>query len=534
MRALTGVLALGLAAASAAPLLAQCPDGSPPPCARAATGARPPAPTSIAILPFVNRSADTSDAFLAEALPEQIQGRLARVRELQPKSQTAVTAQWRRTPDPMEAARVLRTAWFVTGTVRRSGRSLTVAAELVRAASGDGAWSATFRRADDDIAAIEEQIAESVAVAIVGRLAPAQVSELRRTPTRDPEAYRLYLYATSRVRRRTEDDTRAALAALAEAVRRDPGFAAAWGRTGLARVQQASYGFELGRSRDSLYALGDTAVARALRLDPDNVDALLASGYRDTRRGEYDRAYATLQRARSLDSLNSEAAHYLGVLHGPLIGVSLPQPAAAWFRRALALDPGDRNAWRNLGVIALGDGQLAVAERLLDTALAFGPWAPALYYRAEARFALGNGVGAMADIADATRLDSAMYATWLAAMRFEDPRAIYAVVLGDSAPARAALARLRADPTPAALADIARYAAALGLGADALDALERLRAAADPDEPRCAPAVACSASLRTWRLLHEPAFLPLRRDPRFAQLWDATRPRAPWLEGQAP
>ena len=48
----------------------------------------------------------------------------------------------------------------------------------------------------------------------------------------------------------------------------------------------------------------------------------------------------------------------------------------------------------------------------------------------------------MADIADATQLDSAMYATWLAAMRFEDPRAIYAVVLGDSVPARAALARL--------------------------------------------------------------------------------------------
>ena len=120
----TSLRAFAVAAILAVPLRAQCPDGTPPPCGRANAAARLPAPNSIAVLPFVNRSPDPGDAFLAEALPEQIQGRLARVSGLQPKSQTVVTAQWRRTPDPMETARVLHAAWFVTGTVRRSGQPL--------------------------------------------------------------------------------------------------------------------------------------------------------------------------------------------------------------------------------------------------------------------------------------------------------------------------------------------------------------------------------------------------------------------------
>src|SRR5512135_3162216 len=106
---------LAAALAVVRPLAAQCPDGTPPPCARV------PAPHgSIAVLPFANRSADTADAYLAVEFPEQISGRLSRIPQLHVTSATAVAAQWRRTPDALASARSLRVEWLVTGSLRRS------------------------------------------------------------------------------------------------------------------------------------------------------------------------------------------------------------------------------------------------------------------------------------------------------------------------------------------------------------------------------------------------------------------------------
>ena len=201
--AILALAALGVLACSRPALAQQCADGTPPPCRAAAARAPAPTPNSIAVLPLASRSPDTADAYLAEALPEQIGGRLSQVDRLHVTSATAVAAQWRRTPDALVAARALRVEWLVTGTLRRVGRQLSANVELVRTASGEQAWAMAFRRGDDDLAAIEEQVAESVAVAIVGRLAPAQLSRVRRTPTRNVEAYRLYLYGRTLAAHRT-------------------------------------------------------------------------------------------------------------------------------------------------------------------------------------------------------------------------------------------------------------------------------------------------------------------------------------------
>jgi len=503
--------------------LVQCPDGSPPPCqaSRPVRGGAP-QPGSIAVLPFTNRSPDTSDAWLADALAEQIIGRLATVPQLRVKSATAVSAQWRRTPDAMASARALGVEWFVTGSIRRSGRQLAVSAELVRVSTGDGAWSAPFRRGDDDIAAVEEQIAESVAVAIVGRLAPGQSQGLRRAPARDPEAYRLYLYGRTLASRRTIEDVQAAVRAFSEAARLDPQFAGAWARLGHARSLQVQYGNLEGLPAESTLKLGETHIARALALDSGLAEAWQAAGITATLQRDLALARQQLERARQLDSLQFEVFHSLGYLYS-VDFLDDPDRAEPLFRRALALNPDFRNSWRHYALINRNRGDLARAEALLDTALSFGPWPIAYGERAYVRYARGNRAGALADLERAGRTPASIPVVLTDSGR---AAVVFRFAPGDTA-ARTAFAVLEAG-TGSDFESLALLLFVRGDRAGALDALERMRATPDSAEPRCGREF-CSVSLRTWRALRGPVLRGLRGDPRYERLLAETRPRIPWL-----
>jgi TolB-like protein/cytochrome c-type biogenesis protein CcmH/NrfG len=486
---------------------------------------------SIAVLPFASRSPDTADVYLAEGMTEEVGNRLTQLGRLVVTSRGVVAAQWRRNPDALAAARALRVAWFVHGNVRHVAGQLLVNVELVRATTGEEVWASRFPRRDTDVFAVQAEVAESVAAVVAGRLSQGERVALTRRPTRSNEAYRLYLYGNSLFRHRTQLETRRAVEAYTEAVRLDPGFAAAWARLSLARGIQSSWSeWREAVSGDSLRALGRAAAQRALQLDSASGEAWLAVAFARANR-DLAEAHAAFERAIYLDSLNPEAYH----LYGASLYAAEPTcsggclndyaSAAPLFRRALALDPGLRNTWRHLAEVTRDAGRLADAEALLDTAASFGPWAPALRARAYVRFLRGNGVGALADLSEAARLDS---------MPREDDRAMFRVLLGDSTGARAELDSLRAGANSDAgvLIRLARLSMALGRRGEALAAVERLRALPDPEEPRCSPTTTCSVSVRTWALLHDPIFAPLRGEPRFERLWAETRPRVPWLEAR--
>jgi TolB-like protein len=518
-------IALALIAAAASPARAQCPDGSPPPCraapapapARAAAAA--PA-TSVAVLPLQNRSPDSADAYLAAGLTEEVGNRLTQLGRLQVKARGLVDAQWRRTPDPFDAARRLNVAWFVHGNVRRAGAQLLVNIELIRTSTGEEVWASRFARRDTDVFAVQAEVAESVATVVGGRLNPGERAVMVRRPTADNEAYRLYLYGNALFNHRIPQELEQAVEAYMAATRRDPRFAAAWARIGLTRAMQQSWG-DHQLDDDSLVALARIATRRALALDSTSSDAWVADIATSRVTGDIGRAQASCVRALRLDSLNADAWHQCADLHGDdRPGLIDPARAEPMYRRELALDPDRRNTWVHLSNLRIGQGRLAEAEAMLDTAIAIAQWAPAFDARAYVRMLRRNPDGAAADLAEVGRLTQA------AALDLPFVR----LLRGDSLPARAALARLRtmADSNPLVNGSVAMISASLGLRADALAALERFRAVPDPREPSCAPATPCSASLRTWSLLHDGIFLPLRDEPRFARLLEETRPRVPW------
>ena len=451
---------------------------------------------------------------------------------LQVKSATAAQAQWRRTPDPMAAARALRVEWFVTGTLRRTRRQLTVSAELVRAASGDGAWGAPFRRGDDDLASVEEQIAESVAVGIVGRLAPSQLSALRGRASRNTEAYRLYLYSRTLMARRTPGDINAAVRALTQALALDPDFALAWGRLSSARSLQTDWGSEEGWTLDSLRAVARSAWQRSLRLDSAAADGWAARGIWAIATRQYAEAQDALTRALRLDSLSADTYHTFGYLYS-VDHLDLPEVAVPYFTRAVALDPDLRNSWRHLALSRAHQGRLADAEALLDTALARGPWPIGSMERAMVRAARRNLAGASADLEQGPTSGPVGSLPGPLTLDREQWRAMLRIAAGDTSGARAILAKV---DTARVSSEATRepYRAVvyslLGRSDSALAALERIRAGTTLAPPLCGAQV-CSPNLELWRLLHHVFLIPLRGDPRFERLWAETRPRVPWLEG---
>src|SRR2546425_5020637 len=144
------------------------------------------APNSVAVLYFDNLSADTADAYLAEGLTEELIARLGQLPRLAVKSRAAVPRFRQSGADPLAAARALRVARLVTGSVRRGGNRLRVTVELVRASDGEHVWGDLYDRRDADLLAVEEDITRAVAAAIGGRPPPAVPATLAGGPTPTP------------------------------------------------------------------------------------------------------------------------------------------------------------------------------------------------------------------------------------------------------------------------------------------------------------------------------------------------------------
>ena len=287
--ALSVPLCLGVAV----PLAAQCPDGTPPPCAGRATP-----PNSVAVLYFDSRSADTSDLALADGLTEEIINRLTGIERLTVRSRYLVR-RYRGTAfeDPAAVGRSVNAAYLVTGTVRRAGGRLRVSAELIRATGGAQVWARQFDQAGGDVFAIQEAVASEVASGIVGRLLPAEARVLSERPTASAAAYDAYTLGRFYWNKRTAQDLVLAAQHFQRAIRADSGYAQSWSGLADAYVLFIPEEYDVpGINRDSILTLAESAARRAIALAPQLGEAWASLGeilgYLPRRNTEAGRAFA--------------------------------------------------------------------------------------------------------------------------------------------------------------------------------------------------------------------------------------------------
>jgi TolB-like protein len=287
---------------------------------------------SIAVLPFVNMSSDRENEYFVDGLTEEILNRIAQINELKVPGRTSCFAFKDKNADLRQVGLSLGVAHILEGSVRKSGDRLRITAELVRTLDGYNLWSQSFDRKLDDVFAIQEEIARSIAEALSVQLKVASVGQAER-PTQDMRAYDDYLKARTLITQRSPTNMRSAIPLLEAAVQRDPAFAKAWAALAQAHAF-ASYYLPIDTTESLQNA--ENAARKALALDASLAAAhsALADVLRD--RYHWSEAEAEYRRALELSPGEAETHHQYAQM---LLSVGHTDSALEHAERACELDP---------------------------------------------------------------------------------------------------------------------------------------------------------------------------------------------------
>ncbi|MGC1298198.1 MAG: hypothetical protein WA869_24485 [Alloacidobacterium sp.] len=236
---------------------------------------------SIAVLPFENLSDDKSNAYFADGIQDEILTKLASITDLKVISRTS-TAKYKSKPGDLKTvSQQLGVAKILEGTVQRAGEKVRVNVQLIDARSDSHLWAKSYDRDIKDVFAVESEVSQEVADALQAKLSPKEATALATAPTKDPEAYDLFLKGEYEEREaenslKAEPFDRAAIF-YQQALDRDPNFALAAARLAESRILRHWF---VTRHADNDPALVEirSLVDRALTLAPNLAEAHIALG----------------------------------------------------------------------------------------------------------------------------------------------------------------------------------------------------------------------------------------------------------------
>jgi TolB-like protein/Tfp pilus assembly protein PilF len=301
-----------------------------------------PAEKSIAVLPFVDMSPESDQAYFADGISEEILNVLVKTHSLKVAGRTSSFQFRGRNEDLRNIGEQLGVEHILEGSIRKANSRVRITAQLVKAGDGFHLWSETYDRELTDIFAIQDEIARAItdALAIELKLAEGKQS-LVTASTSNMEAYDRYLEARGLIARRL--DFPRAMRLLDEATDMDPGFAAGWAANAQAHTLVYYY---IEGDRDELGNRAENMANKALEIDPglSMAHSVLGDVYRD--RYQWVKAKESYLRALQLNPDDVEAnEQYTQLLwRGGYI-----EQALVYSTKAVNLDP---LSWLNLTIHA--------------------------------------------------------------------------------------------------------------------------------------------------------------------------------------
>jgi TolB-like protein/Flp pilus assembly protein TadD len=370
---------------------------------KAADVGLPIAEKSIAILPFDNLSDNKENAYFTYGVQDEILTNLAKVADLKVISRTSVRQYKSGVPRNLrEIAKELGVAYVVEGSVQRADGHVRVNAQLIHARTDSQLWAERYDRDVADVFAIESELAEKIVSQLKANLSPSEKAAIDVRPTRDMEAFDLYLRAKQLVTTFNETpDLRGtllkAVQLLDEAISRDGDFTLAYYWATRANAMLYWFGFDhtparLAQARtmaqkaltlapdsgeahlaqawvyyhgdrDYVHAREELAIAR--RALPNNAEVYSVTGLIDRRQGRWEDAVKNLEKATELDPRNSEILIELAILYDVLRRYDDEESVVD---RAIAANPDSTTYFQMIRAeIELEKGNTKTARNLLNS-----------------------------------------------------------------------------------------------------------------------------------------------------------------------
>ncbi|MGB8802128.1 MAG: protein kinase [Candidatus Acidiferrales bacterium] len=224
---------------------------------------------SVAVLYFENQSGAKEDEYFRDGITEDVVTELSKIAQLQIFPRSEMLAFRDKPVTAQQVGQQLGASYILEGSIRRSGSRVRITAQLVEASTRHSVWADRYDRQMDDVFAIQEEIARSIAQALRITLTPQEDKIIARKPTENPLAYDFYLRGRNYSRRQ---DFEYALQMFEQAIELDPNFALA--HAGIAHL--CGVIFEVRDQNPSWMQRGLAACDRATALAPDLPEVLVA------------------------------------------------------------------------------------------------------------------------------------------------------------------------------------------------------------------------------------------------------------------
>ncbi|HEX3274042.1 MAG TPA: protein kinase [Gemmatimonadales bacterium] len=354
---------------------------------------------AVAVIPFVNASADPDNEYFSDGITEELITALTQVEGLEVASRTSVFALKGERSDVRALGARLGVSTVLEGSVRRAGNRLRITARLTSVRDGRTLWSERYDRELADVFAIQDEIARTIVDTLRATLLHDLGDPVPVRYTANFKAYHLYLKGRHAWNRRTQDSIAEGIRFFEAAIAEDPDYALAY--TGLAdsyalqldyRGAPVREGLERARTEAQRALLLDDSLAeahtslawvifvydwdwplaarhfrRALELNPRYPVARQWHAWFQIAMGRTQLALSEARQAIALDPASVSIRRTMGWL---LYYARQPELALDQLRRALTMDPGAEETHRLLGLAHLQRGQLDEAAAAFREAIA--------------------------------------------------------------------------------------------------------------------------------------------------------------------